>query len=320
MPASFSRRDWLTGAALAAGATLLPAPAPALAPRRRVLRCAHITDIHVQPGLAEHGFAQALHHLQSLPDKPDLILNTGDAVMDSFGHDEASTQRQWTVWQTLLKQENSLPVESCLGNHDCWGGARHASRTTGDEPRWGKRWACDVHGLAQPYRSFDRAGWHWVVLDSTFLVADSYLAKLDDAQFEWLAADLQAVPKATPVIVLTHQPVLSASAFFSDGKVLDQPAAWQVPGGTMHLDAQRLKDLFYRCGNVKLCLSGHLHLLDRVDYLGTSHVCDGAVSGNWWNAQHPARQELEPGYGIVDLYSDGTFEHSYHIYGWRPQA
>jgi Icc protein len=66
---------------------------------------------------------------------------------------------------------------------------------------------------------------------------------------------------------------------------------------------------------VKLCISGHVHLQDRVDYLGMSFVCDGAVSGNWWGGAH---QECHEGFGVFDLYENGTFAHQYIDYGWTP--
>jgi len=60
----------------------------------------------------------------------------------------------------------------------------------------------------------------------------------------------------------------------------------------MHVDAAKIKDLFAKHKNVKLCLSGHLHLVDRVDYNGVTYLCDGAVCGGWWKgprARHPWR-------------------------------
>jgi 3',5'-cyclic-AMP phosphodiesterase len=45
---------------------------------KRVLRIAHLTDVHVQPEKrAGEGLAACLNHVQQLPDKPDLILTGG---------------------------------------------------------------------------------------------------------------------------------------------------------------------------------------------------------------------------------------------------
>ena len=41
---------------------------------------------------------------------------------------------------------------------------------------------------------------------------------------------------------------------------------------------------------------------------------DGAVSGNWWKGHF---HEFAEGYGVFDLFPDGTFEHQYVTYGWE---
>jgi 3',5'-cyclic-AMP phosphodiesterase len=72
----------------------------------------------------------------------------------------------------------------------------------------------------------------------------------------------------------------------------------------MHTDFLSLKKLFFTNTNIKVCLSGHIHLQDELDYLGVKYYCNGAVSGNWWKG---AFQEFEPAYAVFDFYDDGTF-------------
>jgi hypothetical protein len=66
--------------------------------------------------------------------------------------------------------------------------------------------------------------------------------------------------------------------------------------------------------NVKLALSGHMHMVDEIEYLGIKLCCNGAVCGKWWNGPH---LEFAEGYGIVDLHADGTVENRYVSYGWK---
>lgn len=286
------------------------------AKRRRVLRIAHLTDIHVQPERAAgDGMAECLRHAQSLEDPPNIIFNGGDAIMDSLATDKARAKTQWDLWQRVLKQECTLPIVHCIGNHDVWGWNKTKSGCNGNEDLYGKKWAVDSFGLKERYYSFDRAGWHFVVLDSTFPHGEGYKARLDEPQFEWLADDLKNTPATTPILILSHIPILSAAAFF-DGEC-EKAGDWDVPGAWMHIDARRLKDLFLKHPNVKTCLSGHLHLVDRVDYNGVSYLCNGAVSGNWWKGRH---QEFDEGYALVNLYSDGSFDHEYTTFGWRVVA
>lgn len=78
--------------------------------------------------------------------------------------------------------------------------------------------------------------------------------------------------------------------------------------------AVRLQELFKQNPQVKLCLGGHLHLVERVDYAGVTCLCHGAVCGGWWNGDH---RDCDEGYGLVDLYADGSFNHQYVTYSWQ---
>jgi Icc protein len=315
-----SRREFVSiaaAASVAGGASVVAAGVEpkSSSGRKRALRLAHLTDVHVQPELeAGRGLATCLRHVHRLADRPELIIDGGDSVKDVFEADAERAKVQADLWRRVWKEECSLPVERCIGNHDVWGWDLENSKTAGNEAGWGKQWALDLFGLAKRYRSFERAGWHFVILDSTHPRDGDkrgYVAKLDEEQFDWFAKDLAAVDPKTPVIVISHIPILCACAFL-DGKN-EKTGDWTVPGAWMHIDARRIKDLFLKHPNVKLCLSGHVHLWDRVEYNGVTYVCNGAVCGGWWKGSY---QETPEGYGVVDLYEDGTFGAEYVKFGW----
>ena len=117
-----TRRSVLTMAGAAAVAAAHPMNVLQPPKSKRVLRIAHLTDIHVQPEKkAGEGMAQALKHVHAQKDRPDLILTGGDLIMDAFGADHDRTKIQWDLFAKVLKNENGLPVEHCIGNHDVWG-------------------------------------------------------------------------------------------------------------------------------------------------------------------------------------------------------
>lgn len=309
----WKRRDVLRSAGAVAAAGALGGTAEAAQQKRkRVLRLAHLTDMHVQPEQkAAEGMAACLRHVYEQKDRPDLILGGGDCVMDAFGQDRARTEAQWAAWDGVLREFTAIPLRHCLGNHDIWGWNRASSRTTGDEALHGKRWAMERLELTERYYRFDRAGWRFLVLDSTFPHGDSgYTARLDDPQFAWLSAELTATPPTMPILVLSHIPILCGCALLDGDN--EKTGDWVVPGAWMHIDARRIKDLFYKHPNVRLALSGHIHLRDRLDYNGTTYLCNGAVCGAWWKGNY---HETPPGYAVVDLYDDGTFQHEYVTYG-----
>lgn len=293
--------------ALAADAPTTPA---AVGPPRRALRFAHLTDIHVQPELhAEEGLAKCLEHVQSLDVKPDLILTGGDHVMDAFEQAAPRATLVRKLWRECVRQGCSLRVESAIGNHDIWGWHSRA-KLTGTEPEFGKAFALDMLGLSNRYRSFDAGGWHFVVLDSIQRRPDTYVCEIDDEQFAWLEQDLATSRGGRPTVVLSHAPIITVTVASSGDRRKNDTLV--LSGGLQHLDGPRVHALLRR-HDVKLCLSGHIHLLDRCTVDGVTYVCDGAVCGAWWKG---ANKGVPEGYGVVDLYDDGSFEHRYQPYGW----
>lgn len=294
---------------------------------RRVLRIAHLTDVHIQPELgATEGFARCLDHVQSQPDRPDLIITGGDLIYDGFERDEARTRLQWELFTKTLRDHTNIPVRHCLGNHDIWGWNKSKSNTAGSEPLWGKKWSLEALGQAERYYSFDQAGWHIIVLDSTHPDPENpngYIAELDDEQADWLARDFSGNPGAK-VMVVSHIPIASATALFprvtkKNNRALEQSVRRQrtLAGGMMHTDNHRLRLHFRDHGGVKLCLSGHLHRTERVDFEGVTYLMGGAVSGSWWEGPNDLTRE---GYTIVDLFDDGSFTYRYVEYGWTAKS
>jgi Icc protein len=290
------------GGILAAPAlTLNNAPATAEA----VLRIAHLTDVHLKNKFdAPARFAKCLHHVQQQNPKVDLVLNGGDVVFDMNKENLATIDEQWKLWHNTLQAESSLPMRYCLGNHDIWWNENDKGQAL-----YGKQYAMDQLKLNKPYYSMEQAGWKIIVLDSVHLDIDNtwYIGKLGDEQFAWLENELNTTDKKTPVLVMSHIPILTALLMIEDNIV----NRWEMLGGDMHTDTAKIINLFYRHPNVKLCVSGHLHMRDKVVYNNVTYLCNGAVSGAWWVGN---RRETAPGYGLIDLFADGSFEERYVNY------
>lgn len=294
--------------------TLEPAPTPEPAnSRKRVLRIAHMTDFHVQPeDPAPDGTIRALRHAQGQEDPPDIIINTGDSIMESLETDKGRAEAQWEVFNSIMKSESRIPVFHAIGNHDVWGWGR-ADAGMKNDPLYGKEMAVEKLGLADRYYSFDRAGWHFSFLDSTHLPNSvsklSYIGALDDEQFQWLQKDVSAVPAETPICIASHIPVVAACMYF-DGPN-EESGNWVVPASWIHIDARRFRELFLQHPNIKLCLSGHTHQYEVLDYLGVRYMTNGAVCGNWWNGVY---MEFPPAYVLVNLYEDGSVDSTFVPY------
>ena len=280
--------------------------------RKRTLRFAHMTDIHLNDERnAAKGFQAALAHIHDLDDRPELIVTGGDLIMDSLGTSVERAHEQWGLFNTTLKQHCRIPVKHCLGNHDGWGLYLDESNRNGHAPSMDM--AIERLGLPGRYYSYEVGGWKFIHLDSIRMQTEEkrYLGKLDDAQRKWLIQQL-ASSDGMPVVIISHIPIVSASVFLYED--IAKETELIVSGAWMHLDAGGLLGMFKDRPNVKLALSGHMHLIDRVDIRQTSFICDGAVSGNWWKGDYHG---FEEGYGLIDLYDDGSFEHQYVAYNWK---
>lgn len=290
---------------------------------RRVLRFAHPTDIHVQPERrGGEGMAACFRHMMNLPDAPQMIITGGDLPMDSASTPEATVKVQWDLFQKVLGDHvpRDLPLHHTIGNHDIFGRDKKKSGATGQEKGFGRRWFLDNFGYERTFRSFESAGWKFIILDSISLLPGGrdFVGRIEGAQLEWFTHELATTPAATPIVVVTHVPIVSVANFFdhddvqwkSDGPTLE------IKSSRMHVDCRELDVLLRSHPNVKLCLSGHLHLFSRCEYNGLTHICDGAVCGAKWDG--PKRQTPE-GYGLIDLFDDGTFQHQYVSYGWKAE-
>jgi 3',5'-cyclic AMP phosphodiesterase CpdA len=298
--------------ALLAGATGAQAERPGSKPvgdetsSADFVRLAHFADIHARPEApAPDGFRSALKQAEALDPEPAAIICTGDMI---HGGMSASKDRFDKLWQAFhaVKKTGRLKWHACLGNHDIWGWDKKASETTGKEEGWGKARALAELSMGNRHQQVDLGHWQLILLDSLHQEATErgYMGMLDEEQFDWLSETLADHRK--PTLIASHMPILAAA-----------PIEWSKPQGkdmnlsttATHRDAKRLVDLFRKYSHVKLCISGHIHLRDRIEYAGVTYILGGAVSGNWWRGSY---FHFPPGFGTVDLHADGGFQYNYH--------
>ncbi len=291
--------------------TTSPPPTPAAAPTR-ALRFAHCTDIHMTPNTnAFEGTARALNTVHATG--AQMILTGGDLVMDSFATPRAMVDSEWVLFHKVFAEHCTIPVEHCLGNHDILGWCKSKAQATGSESDFGYARALSELKLSSRWRSFDRNGWHFIVLSSVEPDPKDecgYLARLNPQQRAWLQADLAA--NKLPTVVVSHIPIVSITSSMRGG---DQEKAQktEISGGSMHLDANTIHSMFRKSGHVKLVLSGHMHLIDQCTADGITYACSGAVCGGWWkkNANH-----CDPTFALIDLFADGTFHYEMRNTEW----
>ena len=294
------RRELLKGMGLVAVATSLsPIKVGAtekINKRKRSLRIAHITDIHIRPEHdAPNRFRKCMEDIKK--HQVDFFLNSGDTI---FAADYSDIKRervveQWNIWKELRNEFSEYEVHSCLGNHDMWWAAPEKT-----DSMYGKGYVVEQLGIPSRFYSLSTQGWHFIILDSN----NAKTVSLDKEQRQWLEQDLDKLPSGMPVLVMSHCPILGVSTILEGGN---------------HTDSKYITNLFYQHNDKKTtCLSGHIHLLDRAVYNGVNYFCNGALSGFWWEEGNEKSSgkcwyhQTPPGYAIIDLYEDGSVNNTYY--------
>lgn len=175
--------------------------------------------------------------------KPDIVVNLGDDIEDESR--EADLERYRACVSVL--RGVSAELVHVAGNHDtinltpadlleAWG--QGADRGRGEGP-----------AASELYRSFDRGGFHFVVLHTR--ERKDLDVSVGRAQLDWLAADLDAAAGA-PVVVLMHHSAadqdLRGNRWFEGH-----------PNICLVRERRKLRALFEAHGGVLAVMNGHLH-------------------------------------------------------------
>jgi len=313
-----SRRDWFVGVGALSGGWVFQSHGPVRGEEHQTnsgastggFRFVHMTDLHVQPELkAAEGLAACLHHIQTLNPKPDFILTGGDLIMDALEQGENRASSLFDLLKKVFRDNNDIPVRHCMGNHDIFGWGKKQG-VTEDHPKFGKRMYLEKMELESAFYAFDHKGWRFFVLDSVQpSESQLYQGGLDGPQMDWFRQELARKPAEMPGVVVTHIPFLTVTVLPDTAK----DNRFQIGTSTICADSQRMAQMFAE-NNIKLALSGHIHMVDEVNYRGVKFACSGAVSGRWWKGLHKGFSE---GYAIIDIANDGTISYQYMPFGWQ---
>jgi 3',5'-cyclic AMP phosphodiesterase CpdA len=269
-----------------------------------------MTDIHVfSQKRAPEGLQACVRSINALPGETAFVVTGGDLIMDALMEEAAAVRDQWAIFDDCMKPLRP-PVYHTIGNHDIGGWSAH-SKIAESQAEFGKALFAEKYGRGATYKSFDHGGWHFIQLDSIQReeATQEYYGWVDDAQLAWLEADLKSVGTQRPIVVITHIPFVSVWAQMNGDPRKGEIAKSLVNNGHV-IRKMLLKH------NVKLVLSGHGHLSERIElshFNKTTYIQGGAVSGGWWRGRIGG---LPEGYGVVTCKADGTFEHEFKDYGW----
>jgi 3',5'-cyclic-AMP phosphodiesterase len=188
---------------------------------------AQISDLHIGGdwGSADpvSGLRTVLDAVLGMPDRPDVLLVTGDLV-------ENGTDEEYAVVGELLSAA-SLPVHVLPGNHDRREGLRARFELPGDG-------AAPVQYAAQlgPMRL--------VALDTT--IPGRASGELDSDRLSWLDAELTRAPEQPTLLAMHHPPASTGLAPWDEIGL--------APG-----DRDALGEVVRRHPQVQRLVAGHIH-------------------------------------------------------------
>jgi len=249
---------------------------------------AFFTDIHLNKGAKKcfKGLEMAISSAKK--QQVDFILTGGDNVdIDVLGKDAGTAHALYAEYAELIAKSD-INYYAGIGNHDRYFGCAKSDPLY-EEGLFEKY-------LNKSYYSLDHNGWHFIVLNTSNSI-------VDDAQKQWLAADLQRIDSETPIILCTHVPFLSVYYPALQGK---------YTAADTFTNFKEIWDMF-EDKNLRLVLQGHMHLYEEIKVKGVQFITAGAVSASWWGG---AFHGTEEGYLLITV--DGNdFHWNYVDYGWE---
>ena len=220
------------------------------------------------PNPDAHGtLPKAIDAVNALSEPPDFVVFTGDLTHLTL--DAAVRRTRMAQFRDIAAKLKVKDVRFLPGEHD-------ASVDHGEAFQ---------EFFGPTHYTFDHKGMHFIALDN---VSDPKGA-IGEAQLAWLAADLAALPKDRPIVVLTHRPLF------------DLVPEW----GWATADAARAVEMLTPFAHVTV-FYGHIHQ--------EHHFMTGAI------AHHAARSLIFP------LPAPGSPDHKpvpwdpaqpYRGIGWR---
>jgi predicted phosphodiesterase len=284
-----NRRTFLHGGSLVLlGARLASASVSSLLAddSQRRVRIGMVTDLHYadKPPAGSRHYRESLAKLEEAAkqfqkDKPDFVVELGDLIDAA---DSVEVEKKYLA--RINKEFAALSGDKhyVLGNH-C------VTTLTKEE-------FLDCVGQKKPHYSFDRSGFHFVVLDACFRSdgapygRDNFKwndANIPDEQVDWLRADLKAT--ASKTIVFAHQRL-------------------DVKNDHGVKNAEQVRKALEDSGKVLAVFQGHSHKNDLKDINGIQYctlvaMVEGSGADN-------------NGFSVMDVFDGGTIR----LTGFRKQS
>jgi len=261
---------------------------------------AFLTDIHIRPDMnAPKGFQMAIDAVNKL--NPDFVLTGGDLIFDALRGNKSRSDSLFVLYKNMVQQFN-MPIYHCLGNHDLFA-IYEESPEDKNHPDY--KYGMFERHLGNSYYSFDHKGWHFIVLNSLDVTDDKrYRGSINELQMKWLKNNLERVDKSTPIVVVTHIPLITTWQFVNGGS------------GTRTVDNSAEVFQVFEDYNLKLVLQGHIHWTESgIVNNRFQFITGGSIAGNGWKGR---RHNTREGFVYVKV-KDDDVKWQYVDHGWEKE-
>jgi 3',5'-cyclic AMP phosphodiesterase CpdA len=181
---------------------------------------------------------EAIRRINALPQRPDLLLHTGDLT-------HLATAAEFDTTAEVLREARAGELVCVPGEHDVF---------TDDGRLYMERFGQGTRGAG--WRSFEHHGVHFIGLVNVRNLQAGRLGVLGREQLDWLGQDLAGLADSTPIVVFAHVPLWT----------VHREWGWGTEDGAQALTLLR------RFGSVTV-LNGHVHqILQRVEGQVTFHT------------------------------------------------
>ncbi|WP_298653520.1 metallophosphoesterase [uncultured Proteiniphilum sp.] len=264
-----------------------------------------MADVHYHE---KNGAPQALDTAIDTINKlnPDFILVGGDILYDALRRSQGEAEEQCRLFLDKATKLNA-PLYYAIGNHDHF--AVYNKKIDVDHPLYGKKLYEKYFGPR--YYSFDYKGWHFISLDDMMITEDrKYIGRLDSIQLKWLQKDIEQLSDTTPVVIMTHVPLITTlSQWYGGGTNANN-------NKTAIENSEEILQLF-KNKNLRLILQGHIHYYEVLHLLNKTTVISApSFSGKWWMGK---MHGMEEGFVQIDIIDNNNFDYHYIDYKWNVQ-
>ncbi len=213
---------------------------------------------------AQNDFEMDRYHAETIPDVIATLADLGDreAIGLSAGDimfDDLSLYPRYEQGVARM----GIPFFQVVGNHDLdFEGESDEATTRTFSSHFGPR-----------YYSLDRGQVHYVVLDDVLWHGAGYIGYLGHDQLRWLQRDLELVETGSPVIVVTHIPVVGTR---------HEREGERSPSDSGSITNREILYRLLERFDAHVVV-GHTHENDHRFGNGIHEHVSGTVCGAWWS-------------------------------------